>query len=298
MKIKSPYSAAITGGGFLFEETEALLPMLMSPNADSLLADERIHNNYLHINAETSRKKAIIEIRRRYNAVPISFWHEYLKMSKEDKTDRLQFYVLPLMEYHLSEELYMKMNARGLELTQFDNFKAEFCSAMKGQCDTMVPLEGGLQGEKVTQEENISIKLDAKWIDLFWDPKKPDSDVSYMRFFSRFFATRYMVDFNIPAKDLEKDSRLGAIYTKTEGQKGDIGFDAYKWVLENKPEEFTDSYFSAVEKVLDTLFDNKDIIANCLYPSWSEERQGNFMVDASVTFNQSYLVVFGAICES
>lgn len=213
------------------------------------------------------------------------------------KTDRLQFYVLPLMEYHLSEELYMKMNARGLELTQFDNFKAEFCSAMKGQCDTMVPLEGGLQGEKVTQEENISIKLDAKWIDLFWDPKKPDSDVSYMRFFSRFFATRYMVDFNIPAKDLEKDSRLGAIYTKTEGQKGEIGFDAYKWVLENKPEEFTDSYFSAVEKVLDTLFDNKDIIAKWLYPSWSEERQGNFMVDASVTFNQSYLVVFGAICE-
>ena len=213
------------------------------------------------------------------------------------KTDRIQFYVLPLMEYHLSEELYMKMNARGLELTQFDNFKAEFCSAMKGKCDAMVPLEGSLQGEKVTQEENISIKLDAKWIDLFWNPAKPDSDISYMRFFSRFFAARYMVDFDFPAKDLEGDSRLGAIYTKTEGKKEDVGFDAYKWVLENKPEEFTDSYFSAVEKVLDTLFDNKEIIAKWLYPSWSEERRGNFMVDASVNFTQSTLVVFGAICE-
>lgn len=213
------------------------------------------------------------------------------------KIDRLQFYVLPLMEYHLSEELYMKMNARGLELTQFDNFKAELCSAMKGKCDAMVPLEGGLQGEEVTHEENISIKLDAKWIDLFWNPKKPDSDVSYMRFFSRFFTTRYMVDFDIPAKELERDSRLGAIYTKTEGKKGDVGFDAYKWILENKPDEFVDSYFSAVEKVLDTIFDNKDIISRWLYPCWSEERQGNFMVDASVSFNQSYLVVFGAICE-
>lgn len=213
------------------------------------------------------------------------------------RTERLQFYVLPLMEYHLSEELYMKMNARGLELSQFDNFKAEFCSAMKGQCDAIVPLEGGLQGEKVTQEENISIKLDAKWIDLFWNPEKPDSDLSYMRFFSRFFATRYMVDFDIAAKELEKDSRLGAIYTKTEGKKGDVGFDAYEWVLANKPDEFVDSYFSAVEKVLDTLFDNKDIIAKWLYPSWNEDRQGNFMLDASVTFNQSYLVVFGAICE-
>lgn len=93
MKIKSSYSAAITGGSFLFEETEALLPMLMSPNAESLLVDEKVHNNCLHINAETSRKKAIIEIRRRYNAVPISFWHEYLNMSKEDKIVAL-FYVL------------------------------------------------------------------------------------------------------------------------------------------------------------------------------------------------------------
>ncbi|MDE6177073.1 MAG: DUF262 domain-containing protein [Paramuribaculum sp.] len=213
------------------------------------------------------------------------------------RTDRLQFYVLPLMEYNLSEELYMKMNARGLELTQFDNFKAEFCSAMKGRCDRMVPLEGGLQNEVVTQEENIAIKLDAKWIDLFWSREKPDSDISYMRFFSRFFATRYMVDFDIPAKELERDLRLGAIYTKTEGQKGGFGFDAYKWILENKPDEFVDSYFSAVEKVLDTLFDNKATIARWLYPCWSEDRQGNFMVDASVSFNQSYLVVFGAICE-
>lgn len=110
MKIKSPYSAAITGGGFLFEETGALLPMLMSPNADSLLADERIHNNYLHINAETSRKKAIIEIRRRYNAVPISFWHEYLKMSKEDKTVAL-FYVL-LKTYKILFDFHTNVTMR------------------------------------------------------------------------------------------------------------------------------------------------------------------------------------------
>lgn len=110
MKIKSPYSAAITGGGFLFEETEVLLPMLMSPHADSLLADERIHNNYLHINAETSRKKAIIEIRRRYNAVPISFWHEYLKMSKGDKTVAL-FYVL-LKTYKILFDFHTNVTMR------------------------------------------------------------------------------------------------------------------------------------------------------------------------------------------
>ena len=71
--IKSPYSAAITGGGFLYDETVTLLPLLMSPDSDSLLRDELMNNRLLHINAESSRKRAVTEIRRRYNAMPLSF---------------------------------------------------------------------------------------------------------------------------------------------------------------------------------------------------------------------------------
>lgn len=110
MKIKSPYSAAITGGGFLFDETDVLLPMLMSPDADALLADERLHNNCLHINAEKSRAKAILEIRRRFNAVPGSFWHEYRQMSKEDKTVAL-FYVL-LKTYKILFDFHINVTMR------------------------------------------------------------------------------------------------------------------------------------------------------------------------------------------
>ncbi len=48
-RMKSPYSAAVTGGGFLFEETDLLLPLLMSPDKDNLLKNEILHNNILHI---------------------------------------------------------------------------------------------------------------------------------------------------------------------------------------------------------------------------------------------------------
>ncbi|MDD6821149.1 MAG: DUF1819 family protein, partial [Paraprevotella sp.] len=59
-RIQSPYTAAITGGGFLFEETNLLLPLLQSDNRDVLLKDEAVNNRILQINAETSRKRNIV----------------------------------------------------------------------------------------------------------------------------------------------------------------------------------------------------------------------------------------------
>lgn len=76
-KKDSPYTAAITGGGFLFEETNILLPLLRATNSEELLHDEKVNNRLLHINAESSRKKAILEIKRRYESMPSSFWDDF-----------------------------------------------------------------------------------------------------------------------------------------------------------------------------------------------------------------------------
>src|SRR5574344_2660641 len=84
----SPYTASITGGGFLLDETNALLPLLQSEDSDTLLHDEAINNKLLHINAETSRKRAIAEIKRRYNKMSEEFWTDYVMMSKEDQKVR------------------------------------------------------------------------------------------------------------------------------------------------------------------------------------------------------------------
>lgn len=43
MKTNSPYSAAITGGGFLFNETNLLLPLLMSEDSEALLKKEKLY---------------------------------------------------------------------------------------------------------------------------------------------------------------------------------------------------------------------------------------------------------------
>lgn len=92
-KKNSPYTAAITGGGFLFEETNILLPLLRATNSEELLHDEKVNNRLLHINAESSRKKAILEIKRRYESMPSSFWDDFLEMSDTDKIVAI-FYVI------------------------------------------------------------------------------------------------------------------------------------------------------------------------------------------------------------
>lgn len=93
-KISSPYTAALTGGGFLFEETDALLPLLMAPNSTELLRNEKVNNNFMHVNSETSRSRFIAEIKRRYETMPRDFWEEYVKMPEGDRRAALLYVIL------------------------------------------------------------------------------------------------------------------------------------------------------------------------------------------------------------
>ena len=92
-KHNSPYTAAFTGGGFLFEETNVLLPLLQSENSEELLREEKVNNNLLHINAESARSRIIYEVKRRYEAMPGSFWDDYQEMNDRDRVVAL-FYVI------------------------------------------------------------------------------------------------------------------------------------------------------------------------------------------------------------
>lgn len=109
-KNSSPYTAALTGGGFLFEETLALMPLLQAENSEQLLQEEKVNNHLLHINAETSRKKVIAEIRRRYQTMPHSFWDDFQEMSDGDKMIAL-FYVI-LRTYKICFDFHVNVTMR------------------------------------------------------------------------------------------------------------------------------------------------------------------------------------------
>ena len=109
-KNNSPYTAAITGGGFLFEETNILLPLLQANHSEALLQEEKVNNNLLRINAETSRHRVISEIKRRYKSMPISFWSDFQEMNNKEKTVAL-FYVI-LRTYQICFDFHVNVTIK------------------------------------------------------------------------------------------------------------------------------------------------------------------------------------------
>ena len=68
--------------------------------------------------------------------------------------DNITFYFLPLEEMGVTDELYIKMNSRGKQLSAFEHFKAELELRMK----------------EVNPEiaNRIALKIDREWTDLLW----------------------------------------------------------------------------------------------------------------------------------
>ncbi|MBI3235322.1 MAG: DUF262 domain-containing protein [Bacteroidetes bacterium] len=87
----------------------------------------------------------------------------------------IEFYHVELEDIGLTDDLYIKMNARGKLLTPFENFKASFQKYIKDN-----NWENG-----VTISESFATRIDGVWTDLFWSHRKTDHiDEPFMRFIS------------------------------------------------------------------------------------------------------------------
>lgn len=93
-KAKSKYSASMTGCGFVFNEFNSVLPLLLSSNSKELMKQEVINNQYLMMNSENTRKRCVSELQKRFAAVPESFWQYYMNLTDEDKRIALLYSLL------------------------------------------------------------------------------------------------------------------------------------------------------------------------------------------------------------
>ena len=106
-KLKSPYTAAMTGCGFMWKEMTNILPLLMSPNSTELLKQEIIENKYLMMNTEHTRKRAMAEFIKRFNSVPLLFWQEYQQFSPNAQI--VAMYYVSLKCYKLFFDLHLNL---------------------------------------------------------------------------------------------------------------------------------------------------------------------------------------------
>lgn len=155
---------------------------------------------------------------------------------KLEEEINITFQFLPLEQFKLTDELYIKMNARGKPLTEFENFKANFSNYL-------------------TKIENKS-KLDNEWLDIFWNlEKNRNPEIVTENIDEKFFNFFKNITLNFYTETNEVDRFFVDNYKL---------FDTYSEVYrENK-------YVHQIINVLDGLIsfnDNENIFENFLSSS-------------------------------
>lgn len=211
--------------------------------------------------------------------------NDYEKIWTRLTTDEcpIIFYEITLEHFGLTDDLYIKMNARGKPLTNFENFKADLVNYLKGK--------------NIEYGERISLLLDTTWTDLFWKnhSKKYEIDEIYFAFMNRLFFNLLITAKNddgylFTARDFERDYfvednliKNGRI--KDEGNKFNLygqssddkklsysKFDGYAEIL-----DYYNGSFESIEKTMNNLCKMTTLNSSLFWPSWDTESDFYFI---------------------
>ena len=161
----------------------------------------------------------------------------------------------------ISDDLYIKMNARGKKLTDFENFKADLVAHIQKLSD-------------IPNKLHYSTKLDGDWTDVFWNDRKDEKgfdgniDPLFFMFINRFVLNQHCLK-DVPASnyDASKSSAddentknlqniFNTLYGSKLGKKGSNddslieykGFDVYKDYMTAENLEKLDNIFKYLKQ--------------------------------------------------
>lgn len=117
----------------------------------------------------------------------------------ETENPFITFQFLDLHSFGLSDELYIKMNARGKPLTTFENFKAKLEQAIHSFGSPWPEYLLPFKEDHVSGYEYFIHKIDTDWADLFWPYRNAASDDNtyddeLMNFFRLVIAYQSVLD--------------------------------------------------------------------------------------------------------
>lgn len=173
---------------------QSMLRML-SGDKDETEGQKKRRINKKDLNVEIDNDS----IEKIFESTPQCGYVKYWELLKSDKSP-IVFYHLPLEKFGLSDDLYVKMNARGKALTPFENFKANLVGYIRKQREKEEeeiksnPVEGlntNVQlWERISDPRTgVPIMLDTSWSDLFWVNRSKNNqiDEAIFTFMNRFF---------------------------------------------------------------------------------------------------------------
>lgn len=191
---------------------------------------------------------------------------QYIEQSCKDvfiKLERLKFYILPLSNFDLTEDLYVKMNARGKQLTNFENFKADFQHWIKSNIASLNLEDQEYDGRKMPYDMFIINKIDNEWSQCFWNAQKGNEDKNYdpllMSFIYKYLLNEYILNSSGTNKGLDKEPDF--VFLSDEGEYS--GFSLFERVLSKES-------LGNLIILLDQISEHYDEIVEVSQPCWSD----------------------------
>lgn len=131
----------------------------------------------------------------------------------ETEIPYITFQYLELQSFGLTDELYIKMNARGKSLTSFEHFKAKLEQTIKSYSSDWPIYQLDIKGfddAPVDGYRYFIHKIDTDWADLFWPYRNTATeddtyDDELMNFIRLIILYQYLLDNNITSNDFNKE---------------------------------------------------------------------------------------------
>lgn len=229
------------------------------------------------------------------------------KLSDPEKCP-IVFYYLPLSkDFVLSDDLYIKMNARGKALTSFENFKADLVGHIRSK----------KWEDNKRPEKSIAHKLDTSWTDIFWKNRSEDYriDEIYFAFLNRYLLNSLIIKKDsysekdtpkyLSAEKIEKENKAFGVLYGNQSNDSDVvyvSFDIYKEVV-------TKDVLESLVKTLDNYCKylksiEKENVNKIFFPAWDDMDNFRFIPEyennngklSISTLTQKQRIVFHAIC--
>jgi len=181
---------------------------------------------------------------------------EFFDRLVDNKNPIITFLFLNLKEFKLTDDLYIKMNARGKPLTTFENFKAKFeqhIGTLKwGKADQR-KLTFEAKERKLYPKDYFAHKIDTIWANLFWkyrnvNEKDNSYDHELMNFVRVIMANAYAIT-STSEKDIQQEYLIGTLVArKLKDYTDTLTYHTYK-----RFEILTKSAISYLIDALDAL---------------------------------------------
>lgn len=221
------------------------------------------------------------------------------------------FYIRPLESLGLTDDLYIKMNARGKQLTPFENFKADLIGYLQHQKDKALcddPESASEWETLLDPQRGIPILMDTSWTELFWQYRSEDCHIDeiYLAFINRFFWNEL---FRVKSDDDIDNKRIDEIeqsrsYRYLNADIVDDYVELAPYCLLNGNKDIPQELFSRLESVLRN-FIRWSKVGKIEPPKWNNnfsfipkyDKDGDDGKKRVVPLTQVERIVFFALCK-